>query len=393
MNKQFSILLAFLLLSIYHVPAVKSWIQAQSIFSFWTMKTTPPPAPPVPFDTKIRIQLALLLDTSSSMDGLIGQAKSQLWKMVNELAETTKDGQTPQIEIALYEYGNDDLLASQGYIRQVVPLSTDLDLISEQLFALSTNGGEEYCGYVLKSAMDELAWSNNDNNLKMIFIAGNEAFNQGPVDFRKISKAAATRGILINTIFCGDDQEGYNSAWQTGADLANGRYLVINHNDEVAHIETPYDDQINVLNQALNKTYLGYGTMGMENIKRQQVEDHNAQFFGKANARQRASFKSKKAYSNGEWDIVDAVAEQADFLEEEEEVLPPVLQELELEEREAYVAQLRMERTEIQEKIKDLNEKADTYTQNQQANKQRETLDNVMIETIRQQAQQKSFDF
>ncbi|RPI65426.1 MAG: hypothetical protein EHM44_00590, partial [Ignavibacteriales bacterium] len=32
------------------------------------------------------IQLALLLDTSNSMDGLIDQAKSQLWKIVNELA-------------------------------------------------------------------------------------------------------------------------------------------------------------------------------------------------------------------------------------------------------------------------------------------------------------------
>ena len=30
------------------------------------------------------IQIALLLDTSNSMDGLIDQAKSQLWSVVNE---------------------------------------------------------------------------------------------------------------------------------------------------------------------------------------------------------------------------------------------------------------------------------------------------------------------
>ena len=40
---------------------------------------------------KSSIQLALLLDTSNSMDGLIDQAKSQLWKIVNELATTKKD--------------------------------------------------------------------------------------------------------------------------------------------------------------------------------------------------------------------------------------------------------------------------------------------------------------
>jgi hypothetical protein len=39
------------------------------------------------------IMIALLLDTSNSMDGLIDQAKSQLWKIVNEVAAAkTGDG-------------------------------------------------------------------------------------------------------------------------------------------------------------------------------------------------------------------------------------------------------------------------------------------------------------
>src|SRR5687768_12616138 len=53
------------------------------------------------------IMLALLLDTSNSMDGLIDQAKSQLWKIANELAAAkSSDGSRPNIKIALYEYGN-----------------------------------------------------------------------------------------------------------------------------------------------------------------------------------------------------------------------------------------------------------------------------------------------
>src|SRR6188768_3999938 len=56
------------------------------------------------------IMLALLLDTSNSMDGLIDQAKSQLWKIVNELAGAKcGNGERPKIRIALYEYGNDGL--------------------------------------------------------------------------------------------------------------------------------------------------------------------------------------------------------------------------------------------------------------------------------------------
>jgi hypothetical protein len=95
-----------------------------------------------PDPDKQSIMLALLLDTSNSMDGLIDQAKSQLWKIVNELSGAKcDDGSRPNIKIALYEYGNDGLPSSEGYIRQVSPLTTDLDVISEKLFSLTTNGG------------------------------------------------------------------------------------------------------------------------------------------------------------------------------------------------------------------------------------------------------------
>ncbi len=40
------------------------------------------------------IQLAILLDTSNSMDGLIAQAKTQLWQIVNELATACSTVQT-----------------------------------------------------------------------------------------------------------------------------------------------------------------------------------------------------------------------------------------------------------------------------------------------------------
>ncbi|HLT74869.1 MAG TPA: vWA domain-containing protein, partial [Ohtaekwangia sp.] len=131
------------------------------------------------------IMLALLLDTSNSMDGLIDQAKSQLWRIVNELAQAKcGDGSKPDIRIALYEYGNDRLPSSEGYIRLVSPLTSDLDLISEKLFGLTTNGGNEYCGYVIRTSLRQLDWSSSKADLKMIFIAGNEPFTQGEVPYR-----------------------------------------------------------------------------------------------------------------------------------------------------------------------------------------------------------------
>ncbi len=85
---------------------------------------------------KSSIQLALLLDTSNSMDGLIDQAKSQLWKIVNELATTKKDRQPVDLYVALYEYGKDAIPAQEGHLRNIVPFTQDLDRISDELFKL-----------------------------------------------------------------------------------------------------------------------------------------------------------------------------------------------------------------------------------------------------------------
>ena len=347
-------------------------------------------------DAKPKVQIALLLDTSNSMDGLIEQAKSQLWKMVNELALTEKDGQSPDIEIALYEYGNDGLNSREGYIRQVSALTTDLDLISEKLFSLTTNGGEEYCGWVIGNATAQLEWSKNQGDLKLIIIAGNEPFDQGPRDFRESCKTAISHGIQINTIFCGNYEEGVRTHWKKGADLADGLYFNIDPNAEVVYIPTPYDDEILRLNEELNKTYIYYGAHGKEMSARQEAQDANAASMGQANMASRASFKAKKQYNNAEWDMVDAMEEDPALLEEvADEQLPEEMQGMSLEEREAYVKEMAEKREKIRAQILELDQKARAY----RAEKEREmneekdanTLDAVMLKALRQQAGEKGF--
>ncbi len=97
-------------------------------------------------EVKPRVQMAILLDTSGSMSGLIDQARTELWAIVNEFITAKRDGKAPQLEVALYEYGKSSLPADEGYLRMIVPFTMDLDKISEELFALKTNGGSEYCG-------------------------------------------------------------------------------------------------------------------------------------------------------------------------------------------------------------------------------------------------------
>ncbi|MCB0844103.1 MAG: VWA domain-containing protein, partial [Bacteroidetes bacterium] len=141
------------------------------------------------------IQSAHLLDGSGSMDGLIEKAKAQLWNIVNQLSDARYEDEYPNLHISLYIYGGDHLSYESGYVKQLTPFTSDLDLISEELFALTTNGGEEYCGQVIKASLDELEWSSSPKDLKLVFIAGNEPFSQGPVPFREVCKRAAERDI------------------------------------------------------------------------------------------------------------------------------------------------------------------------------------------------------
>lgn len=367
-----------------------------------TDRPIPAPAPDVvhpvlipPLEGQPRIQLALLLDTSNSMDGLIDQAKSQLWKMVNELATAHKDGVNPSIELSLYEYGNSGLALSGGYVRQVVPLTNDLDLVSEKLFGLSTNGGDEYCGWVINDAVADLAWSSENDDLKLIIIAGNEPFDQGPLSFREACKKAIAKGIMINTIHCGDYNEGVRTFWKEGADCSDGQYMNIDQDEKVVHIPTPYDTTLMRLNTALNGTYISYGELGRSKMESQAAQDANAAEYGAANTRERAKAKASGAYKNTSWDLVDASEENEKVLETiDKEALPEEMQKMSQEERKIYIEKKAVERKAIQEEIRKYDALAQQYINEEKKEMAGTlTLDNVMITALKKQAAGKHFQF
>jgi hypothetical protein len=355
-----------------------------------------PPLPPTPPTAK-HIKLGLLLDTSGSMSGLIHQAQSQLWKIVNELATAKCEGIKPTLEIALYEYGNDGLPASEGYIRMVTPLTDDLDQISADLFSLTTNGGEEYCGHVIQTATNQLDWGVVDADLKLLFIAGNEPFTQGGVNPIDACKNANSKGITINTIFCGDFNEGLRTGWKNGADIATGHYMSISHNSKTVYIESPYDDKIDELNTSLNDTYIPYGSLGYSKKAMQMSEDVNSERYGKQNKVSRIVSKSSHVYKNTTWDLVDA-SQQKDFdiVKVKKEQLPKEMQSMTTEEKKAYVAKKTEERNIINNNIKELNTKRMKYIAEKKkevGGQEKSSLDLAMLKAIREQAKTKNFTF
>lgn len=330
----------------------------------------------VPSNDNTRVQVALLLDTSNSMDGLIDQAKSRLWNIINTLTTLKYKGKAPIIEIALYEYGNDGLSSEANYIRRVTPLTTDLDLISEKLFALQTNGGNEYCGAVIGQAVKRLEWGSNRSDMKLIYIAGNEPFNQGSVSYKETIAEALTKGIYVNTIFCGDRGEGVQTFWKDGADKGRGKYFNIDSDRKVRFIETPYDARIEACNERMNKTYISYGSMGASKKQSQVAQDMNAKSISKANYAERAVSKSKSAYKNDSWDLVDKVKDDKYALSKmAKDDLPEELKGKSKAEIEAVVVAKAEERAAIQEEIEKLAKQRQAYID--QENKKTKTEDDL----------------
>lgn len=343
------------------------------------------------------VQIAILLDTSGSMQGLIEQAKSQLWRIVNEFAKAKQGGASPEVQVALYEYGKSRLSASGGWIRQIQPLSTDLDKISEELFALRTQGGEEYCGWVIREAVNGLAWDASSDVYKAIFIAGNEPFTQGPISYAEACKAAITKGIIVNTIHCGDEATGIQTKWKDGALLADGNYLVIDQNRAVASIAAPQDKEIAQLGVQLNRTYIAYGVAGRAGEARQQAQDANVLSLAPASgaAVQRSVAKASANYQNASWDLVDAAKDKEFKLAElKAEELPAEMRKMDVAERQAYVEKNSKERADLQAKINQLNRDREQYlTQKMQETAGTNTLDSVMISAIREQSAKRNFKF
>jgi hypothetical protein len=310
-----------------------------------------------------KIQVAILLDASNSMDGLINQAKARLWSIVNTLTTLKFNRETPTIEIALYMYGNDGLPASEGYIRQILPFTRDLDLISAKLFSITTNGGSEYCGTVIKHSLDHLDWDRSEKSMKLIYIAGNEPFTQGSINYRNVIGNAVEKGVFVNTIHCGTHEEGISGFWQDAAIRGKGKYFSINSNKEIRYIITPYDDMISQCNVRLNNTYIYYGTSGAAYYSNQSQQDQNAAQFSTANVVERTVSKSKKeVYDNSSWDVVDNVKKNSKFLEEvDKETLPKEYQNLTTDQLQKEIDKKILEREQIQKEIQELAIKRQAY--------------------------------
>lgn len=340
------------------------------------------------------IELALCLDTSGSMNGLIDAARQKLWAIVNDLALAEP---TPRLRVALLTFGNDGHPADGGWVRIDASFTEDLDLVSQQLFALTTNGGTELVGRVLSTAEASLDWSARDDVLKLVVVAGNESADQDQVvRYPDACRRLVERGIVVNAIYCGNPADEIAPGWRQVAQLADGHYAAIDQDHGTVVITTPFDAELAALSSAVNATYLPFGAGGEAKWENQRRQDANAEQCSPAVAASRANTKACTLYTC-DWDLVEQVKQGKLELEKvAKEELPEKMRELTPEQQRACIEEAWTTRTRLQQKIQAVSRQRDAYVADEmkkQGMEESSAFDRAVRDALRAQARGKGLEF
>lgn len=353
----------------------------------------PRPEAPVVTAAPRPVDVVICLDTSGSMQQLIDACRRKLWDLCSVLAQARP---APRLRVALLTYGGVQN-ADDGFVVQHVPFTEDLDRVYEELMKLTTNGGEEYVGGVVRRALDRLEWSQERGALKLIFVAGNESADQDRTFLtREVCKDALQRSVVVHAIYCGPDgTQGDAASWRQVAEHGGGTYAAIDTSGTVS-IETPYDAELVRLSEALNGTYLPFGAMGRRAHENQARQDANAGSLGASTAASRAQTKASGVYCNGSWDLIDASADaEFDLATLEEDALPEALRGKSLAEQRAVIESMRARRTALQAQIQALGVRRQAFVEEalaRQAGAER-SIDSAMTRAVRTQAEAVGFRF
>jgi hypothetical protein len=252
-----------------------------------------------------KIEVVFALDTTGSMSDLIEGAKQKIWSIADELASATP---TPELRIGLVAYRD----RGDAYVTEHFPLSDDLDAVYAKLQSFHADGGgdgPESVNQALYEAVHQSAWSPADNVYRAVFLVGDAPPHmdyQNDVPFHDTVQDAAARGIVLNTVQCGE-MGGTKSVWLAIAQGAQGTYASIAQSGGMQQIAAPMDEEIDRLNAALSGTVLPYGARAEQEEVREKARVAEAAPAAASAARH--SFLGKKggAIVTGGGDLLDDV--------------------------------------------------------------------------------------
>jgi len=204
-----------------------------------------------------KIDVVFVLDTTGSMADLIQTAKEKIWSIATTMASAQ---QTPDIRIGLVAYRD----RTDAYVTKVVDLSDDLDSVYATLMDFAADGGgdtPESVNKALFDAVHQMSWTEQDQAYKVIFLVGDAPphMDYNEARYPEIVASALEKGIVVNTIQCGDIVAAIEP-WTQIARLGHGNFFQVEQSGGAVAYTTPYDEELANLSAKLDDTRLYYGT-------------------------------------------------------------------------------------------------------------------------------------
>lgn len=310
------------------------------------------------------VEAVFVIDTTSSMSGMIEGAKQKIWAIANTLVSAKP---TPRIKLGLVAYRD----RGDAYVTQIIPLTEDLDAVYKELMGFKAGGGgdtPESVNQALHESVTRMSWSEEKSAYRVIFLVGDCPPHMDYADdvkYPESCKLAATKGITINTILCGGSAEAM-PIWKEIAAKAEGQFMNVEQSGGAVVAETKYDKDLAKLATELDKTRIHYGNEKeqAELARKSAVAKAVTESAPSAALAQRAELSASQA-GRENWsgknelinDIQNARVKVSELKEEE---LPEELRNLQKDEREKVVAEKSKQREEIQKQINELAAKRQT---------------------------------
>jgi len=345
-----------------------------------------------------KVDVVFVLDTTGSMGGLIETAKEKIWSIATTMASAQ---QTPEIRIGLVAYRD----RGDSYVTKLVDLSADLDSVYATLMDFEAHGGgdgPESVNKALYDAVHEMSWSQNDQAYQVIFLVGDAPphMDYNEVRYPEIVASALDKGIVVNTIQCGDIPLTVGP-WTQIASLGRGDFFQVEQAGGAVAFTSPYDEEIAELSAKLDDTRLYYGTEEEKEAMRGKVaatEKLNEGASVTSRARRGVFNASLGGRANllGNNELVAAIASgSVDLNELEDDALPEALKPMGPAEQEAFVAELAEERADLQRQIKDLSQDRDGYLAKkvEEAGGLKSSLDQKLYDAVKDQAGAAGLDY
>lgn len=345
------------------------------------------------------VEVVFALDTTGSMGGLIDAAKENIWAIARSMASAQPQ---PEIRIGLVGYRD----RGDDYITRVIPLSEDLDSVYAQLMDFQAGGGgdgPEAVNQALHAALHEIQWSRNPMAYQVIFLVGDAPPHmdyQDDVKYPDTVKAAAARGIVVNTIQAGDAAET-RSDWLAIAELGQGAHFQVGQQGDAVAVATPFDADMARLSRELDATRLYFGDARAQERaagKLAATDKLNAGASTTSLARRAAFNASASGAKNllGDQELVDAVSSgRVDLASVDEKELPAELRDLSAEDRRSKLAETKAKRDSLQSQIAALSGERERFIENELARDAdvAQSLDHQIFGAVKEQAAKKGLEY